>query len=357
MAIAALVLTSLTAFVASWIKSTEEKESKGQVELLRDRVIGFALINNRLPAYATGAGTDELSNLNAQGRDFWGRKIRYAYDPELVRTDSTALICAKKTTNLAVRYCGDVDCTAPTTQSNVAFLMFSSGRNLINQTGTSPSPHTETASRDDSESGPGAAAGAVTTISIFTNGTSVGKYSSPTVSPTEYDDMVYAITLEDLRNKLSCQGASLKIVNNDLPTGAANTAYLSTIHPDGGVPVTGNAAGSYRWCAESTTVGTAAPLSGVVATEVITARGTASSLVLAATGGCAAALERAWIVGNNFRIRGSGVSNALNTTSAGTYDITVYVRDDQNPDAAVSGTTDSNDNIVFKKFVLGVNGT
>jgi len=355
MVIISLVLASVMGLVLNFVQSKEINESTGRLTLMRDRIIGYALVNSRLPSYHTGAGTDELTALAPQARDIWGKKYLYIYDSQMVRTDSNSLICAKKTTNLLLRYCDDALCLTPRTQTNVAFVVFSTGKNLVNQTGASASPHTESVSSDPSESGPDGTPASPRTITIYGPGTPIGSYATPTTSAIENDDILYAVTLEDLRTKLNCVGNPLRIVNNDLPTGAASTAYSSTIYPEGGVPILGIAAGTYRWCVESAT---AATLSGIVITEVVTTSGS-TLLTLSAPGDCSGAAESSWVVGNSFRVKGAsgGASNTLNTTTAGTYDMTVYVRDDQNPNATVAGTPDLNDNIVSRKYVLGINGT
>jgi hypothetical protein len=141
--------------------------------------------------------------------------------------------------------------------------------------------------------------------------------------------------------------------------GAQSTAYNISIYADGGIPVSGTA-GKYRWCAETSltalTTPTFATFNSIIALEAI-GSGT-SPVTLGLAGSCAAAFENTWIVGDTLRVRGAGAgpSYPLVTTTAGTYDITVYVRDDQNADAAVAGTPDLADNITFRKFVLGISG-
>lgn len=271
----------------------------------------------------------------------------------MARTDVTSLVCAKKNTALLVRYCDDLTCATPKTQSNVAFVLFSTGRNLVNQTGAATSPHTEALSSDPSESGPDGTPASPRTITLYATGAAVGVYSATSTSPTENDDMVTVVTLEDLRNKLNCQDLPLRIVNSDLPTGAASTTYTSTIFADGGVPVAGTA-GNYRWCAESSA---SVALSAIASLKIVAADGTETAGAISASGSCSSAVESAWSVGQSVRFHGAGASDALSTTVAGTYDLTVYVRDDQNPDATVTGTTDQKDNITSRKFVLGVNGS
>ena len=352
--IIALSLGGIFGTATTLIRQSEDRDTKDKVILAKERIQGFASSNQRLPVYASGGGADELTSLLPNSRDFWGRKLTYIYDPELAKATAglASTLCAKKTTAIQIRNCPDVACATSTLQTNVAYVIFSTGRNLVNQTGAAVAPHTETAP-DPSYSGPDGAAGVANlkTITMYPQGIQVGPYNTPAVNAQENDDVVSIVTLDELRSKLSCQGTPLRIVNSDLPMGAQSTAYNISIYADGGIPVSGGA-GNYRWCAETTL--TPATVTAIVALEAI---GSATSAVtLGAAGSCAAAFENTWIVGNTFRVRGAGASNALATTIAGTYDLTVDVRDDQNADVLVAGTTDTADNIAFRKFVLGISG-
>jgi hypothetical protein len=136
--------------------------------------------------------------------------------------------------------------------------------------------------------------------------------------------------------------------------GARSTPYLATVYAQGGVPVIG--AGKYRWCVE-TSVSPVGTLTAIAALEVVKTDLSVTAYTPGAPGACATAIESSWAVGDSFRVRGQGALNALNTTNAGTYDLTLYVRDDQNADASITNTTDTADNIVFRKFVLGIHGS
>ena len=54
--------------------------------------------------------------------------------------------------------------------------------------------------------------------------------------PEAYDDIVDYVTLGELRTKSGCQGAPLKILNNELPSGSMSSTYSATIYAEGGVP-------------------------------------------------------------------------------------------------------------------------
>lgn len=359
--IVALLASGVFGVATLLMKRAEIKDTEDKVKLLKDQIVGYALSNQRLPEYASGAGTDEISTLGISNRDLLGQKLTYIYDPQLVRSDLSSVICAKKTTNIQIRQCYDAACTTPppTVLNNIAFIVFSRGHNLINQTGSATAPHTESAP-DPSYSGPDGTSATPKIISTFPPGLLVGPYTTPTSNKTSYDDITAIVTLEELRQKLSCQGTPLRIVNTDLPMGAQNTSYSATVFVEGGVPIQPPTNGKYRWCAESsvasaTFTAIALPKTVVGATE--------TTIPLGALGSCAVALENSasWVQGDDFRLRGAGppVNFLPLATGAGTYDITVYVRDNQSNDGTATplATTDLGDNIVSKRFVLAISGS
>jgi len=126
-----------------------------------------------------------------------------------------------------------------------------------------------------------------------------------------------------LRIKAGCQGAQLKILNNELPYGYAGSDYKATIYAEGGVPF--QSGGKYKWCRE-----------GALPSGLNANPSTSSN-------NCLNLQENSWGQADNLSI--SGIPN--NATS-GTYKLIFYVRDNQDP----SG---SNDNIAQKTFVLTIN--
>lgn len=354
-----LTMAGLLEIGLSMMKRAEIKETTSKVALIKDRIVGYALSNQRLPEYASGAGTDQITSLEPNNRDFWGKKLNYIYDPQLVRADLSSVVCAKKTTNLQVRQCTDIACTTPTTQTNVAFVLFSSGRNMINQTGSATIPHTETLP-DLSYSGPDGSTAAPKIITIYPN-IQVGFWETPSTNPTPNDDIVSIVTIEDLRQRLGCQGTPLRIVNTDLPMGAKNASYSASIYVEGGVPITPATLGKYRWCAESTVTPTSTFTSTGIAVPEAIVGAAATVIPIGAAGSCAAAAENAsaWVQGDDFRLRGVGTvpPNSLVSTGAGTYDLTVYVRDDQSVNTVLQSNPDTADNIVSRRFVLAISGS
>ena len=140
--IISLLVGSAFAMFQAMTGQVERRESIDKLAQLRESITGFALTSGRIPAYAPGS--DELSALLPSAFDFWGRKLVYLYDPELARTDVDRVICAKKTTNVVARRCEDLACATYSDQKNVAFIVFSTGKNLRNQTGASGTPRIET---------------------------------------------------------------------------------------------------------------------------------------------------------------------------------------------------------------------
>lgn len=362
--IISLTLVGLFATATTLIRQSEDKDTKEKVIVAKERIQGFASSNQRLPVYASGGGVDELTSLLPNSRDFWGRKLTYIYDPELAKstTGLPSTLCAKKTTAIQIKNCPDVACATFSTQANIAYVIFSTGRNFVNQTGAATFPHTEVAP-DPSYSGPDGAAGAANlmTIRMYPEGSLVGPFGSPAPNLEKYhsDDVVSIVTLDELRSRLSCQGTPLRLVNSDLPMGAASTTYLIAVYADGGIPVS-DVAGKYRWCAEtSLTAGTTPTLTNftnMVALEAMVGA-TATNVPLGAAGSCLTTVESAWASGDTMQLRGRGASNALaSVTSAGTYDVTIYARDDQSADATALATANTDDNIISRKFVLAVSG-
>jgi prepilin-type N-terminal cleavage/methylation domain-containing protein len=364
--IISLTLVGLFATATTLIRQSEDKETKEKVIVAKERIQGFASSNQRLPEYASGGGVDELTSLLPNSRDFWGRKLTYIYDRELAKstTGLPSTLCAKKTTGIQIKNCPDVACGPGTfsIQQNIAYVIFSTGRNLLNQTGAATTTHTEVPP-DPSYSGPDGSAGAanVRTITMYPQGSLVGPHTSPAPNLEKYqnDDVVLIVTLDELRSRLSCQGTPLRIVNSDLPMGAASTTYLIAVYADGGIPVDGGA-GKYRWCAETSLTAATTPtltnFTNMVALEAMTGA-TATNVPLGAAGSCLTIVESAWASGDTMQLRGRGASNALaSVTSAGTYDVTIYARDDQSADATALATANTDDNIIFRKFVLAVSG-
>lgn len=303
------------------IKISETKET---VNAAIESLVGFVTTNRRLPCeindnngFCSTVG-DEFTSAIRTTNDVFGRPLQYVYDNSLTTAGN---VCGKKTTLLTVRMCGNAGCTVFTDSQNVAFMVLSGGVNYNNQTrGTQGIT-------------------AATVVNIYEPDVAgIDNYATDMNRPEEFDDIVKWVTLNELKTKIGCQGAPMKILNNELPPGTVGSPYPSatvgavlTFSIEGGAtPVT------YGWCVESSTL---VPLpAGLNFSSVVPVRvspNTCNSTNPLAEGG--------WVSAAALSISG--------TPSAGTsgaYGFTLYVRD--NNDA-----TGSNDNVASKSFVITIN--
>ncbi len=299
------------------------RETKDLLDADSQAITSWASSNNRVP------DTASFISVAKTPTDSWGRPIVYLYDTNLTLPTKDT-ICGRRSTLLTVTT------TAPAaTIPNVAFVLLSGGGNSIG-----PSPQSTLAGflSGAAFNGVVTASAPVTGISTLTQDAAVG-------------DIVRWVTLDELRSKVGCQGAPLKIVNNELPYGAVGAPYPSTtanamltISVDGGATP-----GVFRWCIEATSAtalpsglsftGTAPPAAPVAAPGVPVQVTTANSC-----NGVNNPLPKAsWFSSANLSIFGTPL-----TASQGSYGFTVYVRDN-------SDATGSNDNIASKPFVLTIN--
>ncbi len=281
-------------------KSRETKEFLGGAV---ESVNSWAASNNSLPNAAGFPSVAKSPN------DAWGRNFIYLYDTSLYAAAPTKdTICGRKTTAISIINNG---VSPAATITNVAYLIVSLG--------------------DDAQINTTATDGPIT-ISRTASGTIT---LDPNVS-----DIVRWVTLDELRSKIGCQGAQLKIVNNELPPATVAAQYPNatagsalSITTDGGATP-----GTLRWCIETPS---ATPLpAGLVFTPAL------AGAIRVAPNTCNAANplpEANWILSPTLSISGTPAAN-----SQGAYNFTLYARD--NNDAA--GT---NDNIASKAFVLTVN--
>lgn len=228
--------------------------------------------------------------------DAFTKALIYVYDNNLTSI-TTGGICGRKTTGITVG-----------TTPNVAFVVISGS--------------------DDY------------TIDTTLNGTLNGSPINGVITGSGYitgtitvndNDIIKWITLDELRIKAGCQGAQLKILNNELPYGFQNSPYSSvTIFADGGVPFTG--VGKYRWCVNGTLP------SGLYLCP---------SNVLEATN-CLSVDESNWERSDTTTFGNSTCTGNGTPTSSGTFNLTFFVRDDNDQ----SG---NNDNIAQKTLVLTIN--
>ena len=104
--------------------------------------------------------------------------------------------------------------------------------------------------------------------------------------------------------------------------------YSAFVYGDGGVPY--GSGGSYGWCLQTATGVLATDLPGFTATP-----GTAST-------NCQGLAEASWGRANNIQI-----TKPAGASSLGSYNVTVYVRDN-------ADTAGGNDNIAYRAFVITI---
>lgn len=234
--------------------------------------------------------------------DAWGRNLVYLYDANLYSATPTKdTICGRRSTSLTL-----VATDPAATASNVAFVVLSGAENSALKSTLNGAAITVS----------GAASGTITVTGP--NG-----------------DLARWVTLDELRSKIGCQGAPLKIVNNELPFGAVPNSYSVTLTSDGGVPFTTGPA-TYKWCVSTLPPGFA--LSGGIQN--------ANCLGLSEASG-------SWAAPSD----GLVISFPASTVTTGAYPITVVARDNADGIAtsAACNSPDPGDNCAQKMFVLTVN--
>ena len=240
-------------------------------------VISWASSNTRLPQL-----TEFTNSVASNQNDGWGQPFAYISDFNLSATATQNAICGRSSTFLNI---STID--PKVTVRNVAFALLSHADNTGFSSKLNANPITSASS------------------------TSAG--TSQTISATGPNaDLIRWVTLDELRSKIGCQGAQLKIVNNELPFENYSEPYSATIVPDGGT-------GSFMWQIKK----------GVTATMPIGMQLQGAMLTFANTS------TTSLIPANTLNISGA-------LRPQGSYNFTVIVRD-------------SNANIASKIFVLTIN--
>ena len=189
-------------------------ESRETVDAAGEALISYAAGNKCL--------TDNLTQANVRKTlDSWNQPLFLRVAPELLPgqcSTSNATICDRKSTGLRVIICNDAACTSNQTISNVAFVVASKGPNYNLQimNGTNE-------------------------VKVYAPGLQVDSYSGTyegVPDPNrmeEFDDIVKWVTLDELRTKMGCPGAQLRIITTELPLAYQNQSYSATIYAEGGV--------------------------------------------------------------------------------------------------------------------------
>ncbi len=303
MVVIGILLGMGMSMVGPLMTSIKVRESKENLAASVESVNSYASGNNRLPDTTSAPATNPnlLANVVKASADAWGRNFIYLYDTNLAPATATKdTICGRRSTFITL-----TDTNTGAVIPNVAYLMLSQADDAATNSTIGGVAVT---------TGPRAAATAVTVDTV--------------------NDLVRWVTLDELRTKVGCQGAQLKIVNNELPFGAVPNAYSVTIMADGGVPFA--VPNTYRWCVSPSPLPSGfTQIGGVVNAD------------------CLSLAENSWAAA----APGLTVSFPANTTTTGAYQITVVARD------AADGVATSNacnnaspgDNCAQKVFVVTVN--
>jgi prepilin-type N-terminal cleavage/methylation domain-containing protein len=297
-----------TAMVGPLMTAIKVRESKENLGAAVESVNSWASGNNRLPQWDDGtvdATNDEFVEVTRSTADAWGRPFIYLFDANLFNASPTKdTICGRRTAAITL-----TDSNTGATIQNVAYVILSQGDDAVT----------------DSKIG-------VTAV------TSQAITAATTVSANTTDDLVRWVTLDELRTKVGCQGAQLRIVNNELPFGAVPNAYSVKIYSDGGVPFA-TTPNTYKWCVNTLPAGFSAPTGGIQNANCLNAN--------EATWGATPASSELTI---SFAASAAGLVS-------GSYQITVVARD--NADNLTTSNECSNanpgDNCANKTFVLTIN--
>ncbi len=280
--------------VGPLMTSIKVRESKDIVGAAAESVNSWASANNQLPDVAGFPTAVRSPN------DAWGRPLIYAFDNNLVTPATKDTICGRRSTLITL-----TDTNTGAMISNVAYLIVSQG--------------------DDAVTNTNIAGIAVTSAAIS---------ATATITADTTNDLVRWVTLDELRTKVGCQGAQLKILNNEVPYGTVASPYPTVaISVDGGATP-----GTLRWCVEAPSL---SPLpAGLAFNPLLTG---AIRVAPNSCNGTNPLAEASWILSPTLTISGTPAA-----ASQGSYYFTVYVRD--NNDA-----TGPNDNVASKSFVMTIN--
>lgn len=305
--------------VGPLMTSIKVRDSRDTIASAVETVNSWAAGSNRLPpAIAAAPDTSRFDQIAKKPTDAWGRPLVYLYDTNLAPTGANIAtkdtICGRRSTNLAITTADPVN-----TITNIAYVIASSGEDGPYQTRLTGTLN----------------AVAVANATLTVAGTATGTISQ---NPTDTTDILRWVTLDELRTKMGCQGAQLKIVNNELPYGTVAAVYPAVgrtvaISVDGGATP-----GDLRWCVEAPS---AVPLPvGIVFAPLLTG---AIRVSPNSCNGSNPLAETSWVSSATLTISGTPVA-----ASQGSYSFTVYVRDNNDAGGA-------NDNVAAKAFVLTIN--
>jgi prepilin-type N-terminal cleavage/methylation domain-containing protein len=300
-----------SSMIGPMMNFTKVRETRDMMDAALQSIIGSASSSNSIASDTT------FPTIAKASMDAWGRSFIYLYDVNLYSATPTKdTICGRRSTTLTL-----VTTDPAATISNVAFALFSAADNTAFKSSLN-----------------GTYKGAITNALITASGAATG-----TVTVTgPNSDLVRWVTLDELRGKIGCQGAPLKILNNELPSGSASSYLDTMVYADGGVPDLG-VSGKYWWCVQNTTG--AAP-TGLTFKGVV---GGVTGADIQFHTDCRSIVANTsvplWSQADMINIQ----RNA--TITAGSNGLTIYVRDINAP----SDATRLMNNIASKPFVITIN--
>ena len=343
-AIVMVIVGLLVGFGATLVGPlTERSKRMATTEIIMgavESIVGFASAEKRLPQWGDNAvdtTLDEFCEVVTKRKDSAGQPLYYFLDSRLTIPGS---LCGRKTTALTV--CRDSACSDRI--PNIAFAVVSGAMDYNPQTGivTTGCPAGQTCIGVYE---PGTAG-----IDNCTNATNCPNFDGTIARlnrPEGYDDIVEYVTLGELRTKSGCQGAPLKILNNELPSGSMSSSYSAAIYAEGGVPF--SSGGAYKWCVE---IGNRSAAAGVPGGLTI-APGFVRYPDDASPTTCSDQAETAW---SAYQADDLTFSRGSGLTESGSFLITVRVRDDsQTGNDPACNSAANQDNCSVKSFVLTVN--
>jgi prepilin-type N-terminal cleavage/methylation domain-containing protein len=291
------------------------RETRDMQDANLQSIISWASSRNTIPTAI------EFSAMTKSPKDAWGQDMLYLYDATLNTAPITKdTICGRRSTVLKIN-------TGSGEMNDIALAILSRADNADNN--AFKSRFTGTLSADATH-----VSGAV--IKIVSNVTPSGSANGTIDASGTNPDLVRWVTLDELRSKIGCQGAPLKILNNELPYGSASTpgGYSATITADGGVPFAPSP-DIYRWCIKTTVLHVAPALLTFKKPDATGAAIAIPSDTDLFQTDCTGFSVTSWPKARQLLL--SGTPNSSNS-----YFFTVYVSDD-------------NSNTTSKPFVLTVN--
>lgn len=188
------------------------RETRDMQDAAIQSITSWASSRNTVPN--AGTGEEGFERVAKNSRDAWGKNMAFIYYSSLrIPPVTKDTICGRRSTPLTLKTYENL--TETSSVANVVFAVISAADNTEFTSTLGGAAITSTSVR-----------GLVTTGVIEMHGPNA--------------DLVRWVTLDELRSKVGCQGAPLKILNNELPSAKYDQKYSAKIIAEGG-------SGSYQW--------------------------------------------------------------------------------------------------------------